>query len=128
MLFIDYANNAAQYLSFYPLYNFYCITLAIFFLPSNTIEDDAHEVIASSLSFDDDMELGTKMRTTKRRKREKQTPPDMTNVVDIDLGNMEDDTDTANNIIQPYSGSAAVALTITPVQPATSMVVNATTV
>ena len=91
MLLVDYANNAAQYLSFFPLYNFYCVTLAIFFLPSNTVEDDAHEALATTLSFDDNG------RKNKRKQKRSATVaaemPDMSNVVEIDLGTMEDDVD-----------------------------------
>jgi len=100
MLLVDYANNAAQYLSFFPLYNFYCVTLAIFYLPSNTVEDDSHEVIASSLKFDDDDDdFGTqtnkRVRGGKRgaatKKAQRVNAAEMKDVVDIDLGNIEDD-------------------------------------
>jgi hypothetical protein len=35
----------AQWLSFYPIYNYYMIIVAMLFLPSNVIEDDLQERI-----------------------------------------------------------------------------------
>jgi len=45
----DYANNAAQYLSLLPLANYYGILLAIFFLPSNQIDNSGEAVINPEL-------------------------------------------------------------------------------
>jgi hypothetical protein len=44
-LLFDYANNAAQYLSLFPLVNYYAILLAIFFLPSNQPDFSGHAII-----------------------------------------------------------------------------------
>ncbi len=45
----DYANHAAQYLSLLPLVNYYGILLAIFFLPSNEVDNSGQAVIAPEL-------------------------------------------------------------------------------
>jgi hypothetical protein len=37
-ILFDYANNAAQYLSLFPIVNYYAFLLAIYFLPSNQVE------------------------------------------------------------------------------------------
>lgn len=84
MFLADYVNNAAQYLSFFPLYNFYCVTLAIFFLPSNKPEDDAQERLASNtLQLDDDDMIVSKSKEMGDLSND--------NVVQIDLGVIDDD-------------------------------------
>jgi hypothetical protein len=56
--FLFNQQNPAQWLSFYPLYNFYAFILAVLFLPSNVIEDDITEkVIERALRDESDSEL-----------------------------------------------------------------------
>jgi hypothetical protein len=71
-LLVDYANNAAQYLSIFPLLNYYVILLAVFFLPSNQVEVASRDIITSGMFLNDDDEEEDKgmlsITPTERRK------------------------------------------------------------
>jgi hypothetical protein len=65
-LLFDHANNAAQYLSIFPLLNYYVILLAVFFLPSNEVEVTHRDVISRGTFLDDDDEEELTITETKR--------------------------------------------------------------
>jgi hypothetical protein len=49
--------DAAIYLSLFPIYNYYAFILAVFFLPSNKVEDDpTDDIINRGIRADNDFE------------------------------------------------------------------------